>query len=155
MKKRLIFLSSIIAIFLLFTICAFATTDASDENDIINAISSASSGDTVTIKLANDVTLSNTIEISKNITLNLYFNGYTLNYQGYSGDSFSYAGIKLNHALSTLNLYGSNKLLSYSEYTHYSDDVKPDMTGSGNLIVILLGSLNVYDSYLLSSEKIA
>ena len=153
MKKKLVFLTSIIAIFFLLAVSAFAMTEARNENDIIEAISSSSTGDTVNIKLMEDITLSTTVEISKSITLNLYFNGYTLDYQGYSGDSFSYAGLKINHALSTLNLYGSNKLLSYSEYTHYSDDVKPDMTGSGNLIVILLGSLNVYDSYLLSSEN--
>lgn len=153
MRKLIIFASSIIAVFLLFTLSAFAVTEARDEGDILDAVSAASAGDTVSIKLMDNVTLTSTVAISKSITLNLYFNGYSLDYQGYVGDSFSYAGISLTHAYATVNLYGSNKLLSYSDYTHYSDEVKPDMTGSGNLIVITKGTLNIYDSYLLSTAN--
>ncbi len=156
MKKFAVFFASVIAIFILTLGCAFATSyelEADDEGDIINAIDGATAGDEISIELVGDIVITRNIEIKKSITVSLYFNGYQLNYTGSSSDSFSFAGLYLNNAGAKLNLYGSNRLISHSTYTHYADSVKPDMTGTGNLIVILNGELNVYDIYMLSSAN--
>ncbi len=156
MKRFTVFFASIVAMFILMMGCAFATSyelEADDENDIINAIAETSPGDEISIELIGDIEITRNIEIKKSISVSIYFSGYQLNYTGNASDSFSYAGLYLNNANAKLNLYGSNRLESHSAYTHYADSVKPDMTGTGNLIVILNGELNIHNTYMLSSAN--
>lgn len=155
MKKRLLLLFSIFILALAFSTCALATEaniNAASQDDISNAITSASDGNIINITLASDIELTSTVTLGKAITVNIDFNGYQLNYTGSSGANASTAGFFLNNADATLNLNGSNKLQSYKDYIHYGEDVKPDMKGTGNLIAISHGALNINDAYLLSSS---
>ena len=152
MKRHFIFIISIIAA-LALSVCLVSATEAYSESDISSLISGANDGDTVNITLENDIEITKNIEISKDIVLNVYFNGNQLNYTGSTTDNLSYGAFYINSADATVNLYGSSKLNDYASYTHYDDTVKPDMTGMGNLIVILNGELNLYDMYMYSGSN--
>ncbi len=152
MKRHLVFIISIIAA-LALSVCLVSATEAYSESDISSLISDANDGDTVNITLENDIEITKNIEISKGIILNLYFNGKQLNYTGSTTDNLSYGAFYINSADATVNLYGSSKLNDYASYTHYDDTVKPDMKGTGNLIVILNGELNLYDMYMYSGSN--
>ena len=155
MKRLLVFAFSTLSIFIFLTslvLAKEATIYASSEDEILDAVSLSNSGDTVNINLKSDIEVSKNITISKGITLNVYFNGYQINYTGSNSSAFDSAAIYMTSAKATVNLYGSHRLDSYSEYTHYSDDVRPDFTGTGNLIVIQHGSLNIESAYMLSSS---
>ena len=152
MKRHFIFIISIIAA-LALSVCLVSATEAYSESDISSLISGANDGDTVNITLENDIEITKNIEISKDIVLNVYFNGNQLNYTGSTTDNLSYGAFYINSADATVNLYGSSKLNDYASYTHYDDTVKPDMKGTGNLIVILNGELNLYDMYMYSGSN--
>ena len=152
MKKHFIFIISIIAA-LALSVCLVSATEAYSESDISSLISGANDGDTVNITLENDIEITKNIEISKGIVLNVYFNGNLLNYTGSTTDNLSYGAFYINSADATVNLYGSSKLNDYASYTHYDDTVKPDMKGTGNLIVIVNGELNLYDMYMYSGSN--
>lgn len=156
MKRFLVFALSILSIFLVFTAFAFAeeiSVNATNEADISSAISEAKKGDTVSITLRSDIEIINRIDISRSITLNIYFNGYQINYTGSADASFDKAAFYMTKDTAVVNLYGSHKLTSYSEYTHYESDVRPDFTGTGNLITIMHGALNIESMYMLSSSN--
>ncbi|MBQ4108779.1 MAG: metallophosphoesterase, partial [Clostridia bacterium] len=152
MKRHLVFIISLIAAFAL-SICFASATEVHTQSDVETAILGASAGDTVNITLENDIEITKNIEISKGIILNIYFNGNQLNYTGSTTDNLSYGAFYINSADATVNLYGSSKLNDYASYTHYDDTVKPDMKGTGNLIVILNGELNLYDMYMYSGSN--
>ena len=146
--KLLVF--SVIAL-MLFSICVLADTvkvTPSTAEDIDSAISSANDGDTVEIDLVKDMDVSKTLSIDKAIALVVNFNGYQLNYTG-TGSYF----IGLTNALATITLNGSNPMSNPSDYTHYSDSVKPDMKGNNSLIYIEHGTLNINNAYLLGSNN--
>ncbi len=155
MKRFLVFAICTISIFMLFVTLTFAneiSVFAVSEDDITGAISRASKKDTVNVTLASDIEVTKNIAVSKEITLNIYFNGFQMNYTGSTSSAFESAALYINKDTATVNLYGSHKLDSFSEYTHYADSVRPDFTGTGNLITILHGSLNIYSTYMLSSS---
>ncbi|MBQ4510226.1 MAG: metallophosphoesterase family protein [Clostridia bacterium] len=156
MKKHLLF--TLFVALILSLLCLGVMADevkitANEASDISSAINKANSGDTVFITLDSDIEITETISIAKAITVNIYFNGKQLNYTGSADSNGANAGIYMFHAGCALNLYGSNPLISYKDYTHYSDDIKPDMIGTSNLISIVHGKLNVKDAYLLASSN--
>ena len=126
---------------------------ANNASDIASAISGASSGDTIDITLESDIEVTDKISISKGITVNVYFNGKQINYTGSTSSSGDYACFYVISESGVLNLYGSNKLESYKNYTHFDDTVKADMIGTSNLVSIVHGTLNVYDMYMVSSSN--
>ncbi|MBO4983243.1 MAG: metallophosphoesterase [Clostridia bacterium] len=156
MKRNLTFLVFILLLVALFTfsVCAAESTiEADDIDDVTSAISSAQQGDTVNIKLISDITFNQVIEINKAITVNVTFNGYQLSYTGNSGANTTTAGFYVNNAGAILNLKGSNKLSNVEGYTHYDDSVKADMIGTGNLISVSYGTVNIDDAYLYATNN--
>lgn len=154
MKKLIIFtIATMLCVFALGVSSFAKEIDATTEADISESIKSASTDDILDIKLTNDIEITNNIVIDKKITVNIHFNGYQLNYTGSNGSSLSYAGLYINNSKANVNLFGNNKLENYSEYTHYEDSIKPDFTGTGNLIIILNGRLNINSTYMLSSSN--
>lgn len=152
MKKHLIFIICLIAA-LALSVSFVCAKEAYSESDISEAVLEASNGDTINITLKNDIEITKNIEVNKGVTLNVYFDGYQLCYTGNSTNDLNYGALRLSSADARVNLYGANKLTSYEAYTHYDSSVKPDMTGTGNLIVILHGKLNLYDMYMYSSSN--
>ncbi len=154
MKKHLFFALFVALIMALLCFSAMAddiNVTANELGDITSAINGASSGDTVNITLGDDIEITSTISISKAVTVNIYFNGKQLNYIGSTSSDASFAGIYIINESCEVNLFGSNSLASYKDYEHYDDNVKPDMTGTSNLISIVHGTLNIKDAYLLAS----
>ncbi|MBR2943556.1 MAG: metallophosphoesterase [Clostridia bacterium] len=154
MKKRLLFLFLVVTLILAIPMCVSAVSkdvDVASESEIDSAINSASSGDVLNVTLKNDIEITNKISLSKKITVNLYFNGKQINYTGATSHDMDKAGFYITDSAAVLNLYGSHKLNNYSDYTHYDSSIAPDMTGTGNLIVIQNGTVNLYDIYMLSS----
>lgn len=153
MKKQLLFVAFLLVFVLNFPFSALAqeaVVEAKELSDITTAIEGAQRGDIINITLKGDIEIPSNINISKAITVNIDFNGYQLNYTGSTDGDASKAGFYLNNKNATLSLKGSNPLEDYKEYEHYADSVKPDMTGTGNLITILHGKLNIENMYLMA-----
>ncbi|MBO5287344.1 MAG: metallophosphoesterase [Clostridia bacterium] len=156
MKKRISFLVFVLALIALFAVSVLAqetVIEADDVSDITGAISSAQENDIINVKLISDIEFNTTIEIAKAVTVNVTFNGYQMSYTGTAGKNTTTAGFKLNNVGAALNLKGSNRLVSHSSYTHYGDDVKADMVGTGNLISVSYGTLNIDDAYLFATNN--
>ncbi|MBQ8145628.1 MAG: metallophosphoesterase, partial [Clostridia bacterium] len=151
MKKVILYLILVLACAALLTFGVLAT-DVSTEQDIINAISTSSSGDKLSLALKNDIEITYPITVSKGVEISIDFNGHQLNYTGNAGSDASKGGFVLASASAVLNLIGSNPLDSYSTYTHYDETVKADMTGTGNLIVVAHGKLNIKNAYLYAPD---
>lgn len=155
--RRIIYLVSfIVSMLLALSFTAFAeksSIDTEEQDRIAEAIDSASSGDSITINLINDIELTRNIIITKKITLTINFNGYQINYTGSTADTAETAGFYVFNSDAELILNGSNKLKSYALYEHYDDSVKPDMTGTGNLISVSHGTVIINDAYLYTSSN--
>ncbi len=154
MKKSLFFVFLLVSI-LTFSLCVFAeefNVEADGVEDITGAIEGAIEGDTVNVTLVADLEFNSSISITKAITVNVDFNGYQINYTGNSGKNTTTAAFYLNNAGALLNLNGKNPLVNPKEYTHYGDGVKADMVGTGNLIGISTGSVNIKDAYLYATN---
>ena len=154
MKKSLFFVLLLVSI-LALSLCVFAeeyNIEANGVEDITGAISGANDGDTVNVTLGSDLEFSTSIKLEKAITVNVDFNGYQIKYTGTAGKNTTTAAFYLNNAGAKLNLKGSNPLANPKEYTHYGDDVKADMVGSGNLIGVDTGSVNIKDAYLYANN---
>ena len=156
MKRHLFFILfvSLVLSLLCFSVMAKETNiQANELNDITDAISNAQAGDDITIVLNSDIEITDKISIASPITVTIYFNGKQLSYTGSTDADSANAGLYIYNENATVNLYGSNKLKEYSTYEHYNDTVKPDMTGTSNLISIVHGKLNVYNAYLVASSN--
>ena len=155
MKKALflIFILAILAAFAMGAMAAEVTVNADDVTDITSAINGAKSGDTVSIALTNDIEISSTILIEKGVTVNIDFNGYQIKYNGNGGKDTTVGAFYLNNADAILNLKGSNPLADYKSYTHYDSSVRADMTGTGNLLCVSHGKLNIKDAYLYATNN--
>ena len=156
MKRQILFVFLALALMMALSVSAFAVSseiDATSGDDITNAIAGAQVGDTVTVNLAGDITLTTKIAIEKAITVTINFNGYQINYTGSTSSDHAYAGLYVADAGAVLNLNGNNPLDSVKDYSHYGDDVKADMTGTSNLVVIVHGTLNMKDMYCYGSEN--
>ncbi|MBQ7225588.1 MAG: metallophosphoesterase [Clostridia bacterium] len=156
MKKHVIFAFSLLVLVMLFSMSVFAATsnvEADELGDIVTAIAQASEGDTVNITLTGDVTIENgsSITVAKAITVNINFNGYQIDYKGTAGKSTTTAAIAVAKVGAVVNLKGNNPLADYKSYNHYGEDVKADMTGTGNLISVTYGEVNIEDAYLYAN----
>ena len=154
MKRTLFFVFLLVSI-LTLSLCVFAedyNVEASGVEDITGAIESAVDGDTVNVTLMADLELDATVSIAKAITVSIDFNGYQISYTGTAGKNTTTAAFTLKNAGALLNLNGNNPLANPMEYTHYGDDVKADMVGTGNLIGISTGSVNIKDAYLYATN---
>ncbi len=157
MKKQITFIVFVLALIAIFSFSVFAnepvSVEADELNDITSALTNAADGDTLNIALAADIEFNQVITINKAITVNLTFNGYQLNYTGTAGADTTTAGIYLNKSAAVLNLKGNNPLIDYKSYTHYGDAVKADMVGTGNLISVAYGELNIENAYLYATNS--
>lgn len=156
MKKQLIFVFSVLVLVMLFTMSAFAAAsnvEADELSDIATAMVNASEGDTVNVTLTGDITVENgsSITVAKAITVNINFNGYQINYKGTADRSTTTAAIAVTNAGAVVNLKGNNPLADYKSYNHYGEDVKADMIGTGNLISVTYGEVNIEDAYLYAN----
>jgi len=157
MKKQISFIVFVLALIAALSFSVFASepvsVEADELSDITTAITNASDGDTLNITLSADIEFDQTISIDKAIMVNLTFGGYQLNYTGTAGASTNTAGISVNNVGAVLSLKGNNPLADYKAYTHYADTVKADMVGTGNLLCIVNGKLNVKDAYLFATNN--
>lgn len=154
-KTGLIFFLSIIfaLIFAMGVLAADTTVMADDVEDITSNISSASDGDTLNITLMGDIEISSTLVIEKAITVNIDFNGYQIKYNGNGTKDTTSGAIHINNSGAVLNLKGSNPLEDYKTYTHYDDSKKADMIGTGNLLCVSFGKLNIENAYLYATNN--
>ena len=156
MKKQITFLIFVILMLSLLTVCAFAanySVQASTEAQIADSIKNANDGDTVNISLTADIVITSTVKISKSIALNLSFNSYQINYTGSTSNDVNKPAFYIDNDKAIFNIYGSNKLNSEGQYTHYSDAVRPDMKGTGCLITVTNGTVNIKDAYLFGASN--
>ena len=126
--------------------------EAKGAEDITAAIEKAQRGDTVTVSLAADLELEQTVLIDKGITVAIEFNGYTISYNGSAGKDTTVAAFHLSNKSAVLSLVGANPLADYKSYTHYGDDVQADMVGTGNLVAVSYGTLKIKDAYLYTTD---
>lgn len=153
MKKLFFPLFIILVLALALGVCAAEhNVEAVSAQDVVSAIDTSSDGDTVNVSLGADFTLDTSIRITKAITVNVDFNGYQISYMGTEGKSSSVAAFYLGNKGAALNLVGSNPLASANEYTHYGEDVKADMVGTGNLICVEKGAVNIQDAYFFATN---
>ena len=154
--KRIALFFAIIAALCIFTFGAMAaeiTVTADDAADISASLASAQKGDFVNITLVSDIELNQTVVIESLVTVNVNFNGYTVNYTGGAGKDTTAAAFHLNKVGAALNLKGANHLADYKSYVHYGEDVKADMVGNGNLVAVSYGTLNVKDVYFYTEDS--
>lgn len=155
MKKQLLFFAFLLSIIIALSICVCATAisvEVDGIEDITATINSAKSGDIVNFKLVDNIIFDESISISIGITVNIDFNGYGLTYNGTGNGKTNIGGIVIDSFGAVLNLKGSNPMTDHRTYTHYGDDVVPDMTGTGNLICVFSGKLNIENSYLYAKN---
>ena len=155
MKKISLFFALAFALCAFFAIGAFAAdikVNAEGVGDINSAIGRAQKWDTVSVCLTSDIETDQTVLIDKVITVNVDFNGYTLNYKGSSGKDTTAAAFHINNKGATLNLSGANALADYRAYTHYGEGVKADMLGTGNLVAVSHGTVNIKDAYFYATD---
>ncbi len=155
MKKVLFFIFAIATIVTL-ALCIYAEeieVGATAVEDITAAIESAEKGDIVRVSLQADLEYGASVLIEKAITVEISFNGYQISYTGTSGKDTSTAAFTLNNPGAYLCLNGANPLDDALLYTHYGEEKKADMVGTGNLIGIIRGSLSVRDAYLYATNN--
>ena len=155
MKKALIFTIVAILAIIMLSFTAFAQTvsvDAMSEDDIVNAITNATEGDEIIINVKNDMDVTESISLSNSINVTVNFNGNQLNYIGSTTNDVTKACFYVANANASLTLNGSNPMKDSSKYSHYDDTVKPDLTGTGNLIVVTYGEIAINNAYLHSSN---
>ena len=155
MKRIGLFFVALLLLCLLFAVGVCAkeiNTQVRGTQDITGALEGADSGDTVNITLNSDIDLAQTVQIDKAVTVNVYFNGYTVRYNGTAGKDTTTAAFHISKAGATLNLVGSNPLADYRTYSHYGEDVKADMVGTGNLVAVSFGTVNIKDAYFYATD---
>ena len=153
--KKILFIAFVISLMLAFSMCILAEeydVGATTVEDITGTIELAQDGDTVNLILNGDLILEKGIQITKALTINLYFNGYQISYTDAPDKNTTTAAFSVGNAGAILNLWGSNPLDDPSEYTHYGNNVKADMVGTGNLVGISTGTVNIRDSYLYATN---
>ncbi len=152
MKKALFFIF-LLSIVLALSLCVCATeVSVGSLADINTAIEQAQKGDTVKITLASSIEFEESIKIDKEITVDFNFNGFQLIYNGTNGKDSAKGGFYVTNVGATLNLNGSNPLANAKEYTHYGDGVTADMVGTGNLIGVDYGTVNIKNAYLYATN---
>ncbi|MBO5261694.1 MAG: metallophosphoesterase family protein [Clostridia bacterium] len=151
MKKQLIFVFALVITVACFALSAFAS-EVYNISQITEPINNAQSGDVIDIVLGADIEFSETVTINKDITVNIDFNGKQLNYKGTAGANTHIGGFYVTNPGATLNLKGSNLLADPKSYTHYGQDVKADYIGTGNLISIEKGILNIENAYFYATN---
>ncbi|MBO5261693.1 MAG: hypothetical protein J6B45_01470 [Clostridia bacterium] len=151
MKRTLIFVFAVCLFAMLFAFSAFASdVTATNEGDILDAISQANDGDTVNITLSESIEVNTQIKIEKAITVNIDFNSKQLNYVGATGNGDDKGLFYINNKGASLYLNGSNPVNNYQDYTHYDNSVLADVTGTSNLIVIIHGNIYIKNMYMLA-----
>ena len=150
MKRILMPLFLMLICIAILTIGALAT-DINTEEEIKSILFASDTGDEIEITLKSDVEITEPIIIDKGITLTINFNGHTINYTGNKGSDSSKGAFVLKKESAILNLKGSNRLDNYKTYTHYADSKRVDMTGTGNLIIVIHGILNIENAYIMSA----
>ena len=152
MKRILMPLFLMLICIAILTIGALAT-DINTEEEIKSILFASDTGDEIEITLKSDVEITEPIIIDKGITLTINFNGHTINYTGNKGSDSSKGAFVLKKESAILNLKGSNRLDNYKTYTHYADSKRVDMTGTGNLIIVIHGILNIENAYIMSAGE--
>ena len=148
--KKIIFLFFVGVMLTLFAPCILAQeTDinVTSASELLSAVENGEKGDVVSIVMGADFTLDQSVVINKEITVNFSFNGYQLSYTGKGDSNTAVGAFCLENPEAVLNLIGG-RALSALDYTHYEDSVKADMVGTGNLISIKYGRVNIQNAYL-------
>ena len=140
------------ALFAMGVLAGDVTINAKGIEDITEAVGNAKNGDTVNVRLGADIEFDQTVLIDKAITVNVDFCGYTLSYKGTGSKDSTVAGFHINNQSAKLNLTGANPLSDYRSYTHYSDSVKADMVGTGNLIAVSYGTVSIKNAYFYATN---
>ncbi len=150
--KKLFFPLFIIVIFALaLGVCAAEkTVSVGSGEDIISAVNGGATGDIIELKLTKDIELNETVNITNAVNIIVAFNGNSINYNGNGERNTTAAAFHIANENATLTLVGSNPMTDHEAYAHYGDSVKADMTGTGNLISVSFGTVNIQNAYLFA-----
>lgn len=171
MKKLLLSVAFVLLLSCIFAFgiaAAETTLETNSLDEIKNAISNASEGDTIVVEMTGDILIPNqasAIVIEKDITLTFNFNGYTLFNKSGGGSAGQAYGILLKSIGCKLIMNGETDV-DYVNYVEPQDTAlsvsngqivnpnkdagiqSPDYASDGPAIVVFSGSVELYDTYI-------
>lgn len=152
MKKQLVLSFLMVLLTLALSFCVSAT-DVYSEADINDAINSAEEGAALVLDVKGDIEVSSKITISKAITVTVNFGGNTISYSSATAPDNGNTVFYVSNSGATLNINGSNELLSAKDYTHYDSRKKADITSTANVITVIFGKINIKNAYLVGGNN--